>query len=303
MHLCLKNYSLKKTCCLEFTKDKAMVPGLADLPGRTIYKDTQSNRRISYRRQEPVGITGEPPTLVFLHGFNGNSASWHYQFTHFLTFRVISIDAPGFGETSVFEGGMAGFAEEVASMLSNLNLPSFWLIGHSMGGMLAQVIASQNRHHCAGLILSCTHKGRARPESEPLSEDVQSRIDQRMRLNDLEYGTLRIERMLSATLSSELHEFLVSIAGDIRVEGIRWGGVAMQHLDTTPYLSNIECPTLILSAQDDIVIKPDALQALISDLPNAERIEMAGVGHAPYCEDADGFNSLVEQFILRHSNA
>ena len=124
-----------------------------------------------------------------------------------------------------------------------------------------------------------------------------------MRLNDLEYGTLRVERMLSATLSSELHKFLVSIAGENRVEGIRWGGEAMQHLDTTPYLSNIECPTLILSAQDDIVIKPDALQALISDLPNAERIEMAGVGHAPYCEDADGFNSLVEQFILRHSNA
>ena len=112
------------------------------------------------------------------------------------------------------------FAQEVASMLSKLNLPSFWLIGHSMGGMLAQVIAAQNRHRCKGLILSCTHKGRARPRTEPLSEDIQNRIEQRMRLNDLEYGTLRVERMLSATLSSELHEFLVSIAG----ENLRWGG-------------------------------------------------------------------------------
>ena len=280
-----------------------MVLGLADLPRRLIYKDTQSNRCISYRRQEPDDITGESPTLIFLHGFNGNSASWYFQFKHFLKFRVISIDAPGFGKTSVFAGGMALFAKEVALMLSKLNLPSFWLIGHSMGGMLAQVIASQNRHGCSGLILSCTHKGRARPQSEPLSEDIQSRIDQRIQLNDLEYGTLRIERMLSATLSSELHEFLVSIAGKIRIEGIRWGGDAMQHLDTTPYLSNIECPTLILSAQDDIVIKPDALQALISNLPNAEHIEMTGVGHAPYCEDAEGFNGFVEHFILRHSNA
>ena len=277
--------------------------GRADLPSRIIYKDTKTNSRISYRRQEPKDITGEPLTLVFLHGFNGNSASWYYQFTHFLTFRVISIDAPGFGETSVFAGGMAEFAEKVASMLSKLNVPSFWLVGHSMGGMLAQVIAAQHRDRCEGLVLSCTHKGRAKAQSEPLSEDVQSRIDQRMRLNDLEYGTLRIERMLSTTLSPELHEFLVSIAGKIRVKGIKWGGRAMQYLDTTPYLSNIGCPILILSAQDDIVIKPKALEALISDLPNAEHIEMTGVGHAPYCEDAERFNGLLEQFILRHSNA
>ena len=200
-------------------------------------------------------------------------------------------------------GGMAMFAQEVASMLSKLNLPSFWLIGHSMGGMLAQVIASQNSHCCKGLVLSCTHKGRGRPRTEQLSEDVQSRIDQRKRLNNFEYGTLRVERMLLATLSSELHEFLVSIAGENRVEGIRWGGKAMQHLDTTPYLSSIECPTLILSAQDDIVVKTNALHALIADLPNAEHIEMMGVGHAPYCEDVNGFNDLIEQFILRQVNA
>ena len=279
-----------------------MVLRLPNLPGRQIYKCARSECHISFRIQEPKDVKGGSPTLVFLHGYNGNSASWYYQFTHFLSFRVISIDAPGFGETAVFAGGMAMFAQEVASMLSKLNLPSFWLIGHSMGGMLAQVIAAQNRHRCKGLILSCTHKGRARPRTEPLSEDIQNRIEQRMRLNDLEYGTLRVERMLSATLSSELHEFLVSIAGENRVEGIRWGGEAMQQLDTTPYLSNVECPTLILSAQDDIVIKPNALRALIADLPDAEHIEMTGVGHAPYCEDANGFNDLIEQFILRQLN-
>jgi len=37
-------------------------------------------------------------------------------------------------------------------------------------------------------------------------------------------------------------------------------------------------------------------------LPKAEHVEMQGVGHAPYCEDVDTFNSLVERFIQRHSN-
>ena len=272
------------------------------LPDRQLYATEEAKRVISYRQQEPADIKTSTPTLVFLHGFNGNSASWQYQFSHFQSWRVISIDAPGFGGTSVFEGGMAGFAEAVTQMLYDLGLSSFWLIGHSMGGMLAQIIAARTGDNCRGLVLSCTHKGRARPEGDPLSEDVLDRIEQRSSLNDHDYGTLRIGKMLSGTPSPEIQEFLVSIAGDIRVEGIKWGGAAIQYLDTTDHLPDITAPILILSANQDIVVQPASLAALIADLPDAHHVEMQGVGHAPYCEDADTFNSLVEHFIQRHSN-
>lgn len=272
------------------------------LPDRQLYATEEAKRVISYRQQEPADIKTTTPTLVFLHGFNGNSASWQYQFSHFQSWRVISIDAPGFGGTSVFEGGMAGFAEAVTQMLYDLGLSSFWLIGHSMGGMLAQIIAARTGDNCRGLVLSCTHKGRARPEGDPLSEDVLDRIEQRSSLNDHDYGTLRIGKMLSGTPSPEIQEFLVSIAGDIRVEGIKWGGAAIQYLDTTDHLPDITAPILILSANQDIVVQPASLAALIADLPDAHHVEMQGVGHAPYCEDADTFNSLVEHFIQRHSN-
>jgi pimeloyl-ACP methyl ester carboxylesterase len=271
------------------------------LPARDLYVTDEVKRIISFRRRDPVDVTTPISTLVFLHGFNGSSASWLYQFSHFKSFRVVSIDAPGFGETSVFEGGMAGFAEAVAQMLSKLGLPSFWLIGHSMGGMLAQIIAAKPGNHCRGLVLSCTHKGRARPDNEPLSEDVLDRVEQRSRLNDQDYGALRIGKMLSGTPSSDIRDFLVSIAGAIRVEGIKWGGAAIQYLDTTDYLQDVTAPILILSADQDIVVKPTSLAALIADLPEAQHVELQGVGHAPYCEDADTFNGLVEQFIQRHS--
>lgn len=292
---------MKKKCCPPFSWDKKMARTLTSLPDRQIYKDRASGKSISYRRQEPARADTATRTLVFLHGFNGNSRSWHYQFSHFRAFRVISIDSPGFGDTSVCDGGMAGFADDVALFLSNLGIQSFWLVGHSMGGMLAQILAAKSGNHCKGLILSCTHKGRGRPETEPLSKDVQSRIEQRSRLNDHDYGTLRIERMLSGRLALDLHEFLVSIAGEIRVEAIKWGGAAIQHIDTTDYLPDITAPILILSSNQDIVVKPAALAALIADLPKAHHVEMQGVGHAPYCEDADTFNSLVERFIQQNS--
>jgi len=272
------------------------------LPVRQLYAAEQTDRVISYRQQDPADIMQTTPTLVFLHGFNGNSASWGYQFSHFQSWRVISVDAPGFGATSVFEGGMAGFAEAVIQMLDDLGLSSFWLVGHSMGGMLAQIIAAKTGDNCRGMVLSCTHKGRARPEGDPLSDDVLGRIEQRSNLNDHDYGTLRIGKMLSETPSPDIRDFLVAIAGDIRVEGIEWGGAAMQYLDTTDHLPDITAPILILSADQDIVVKPAALAALIADLPEAHHVEMQGVGHAPYCEDADTFNRLVERFVQGHSD-
>ena len=278
-----------------------MHPPLYSLPDRQLYATQKAKRVISFRQREPADIPKTTPTLVFLHGFNGNSASWGYQFRHFGSCRVLSIDAPGFGETSIFKGGMAGFAEAVKHMLYDLGLSSFWLIGHSMGGMLAQIIAAKTGKDCRGMVLSCTHKGHARPSVDPLPDDILSRIEDRSRLNDYDFGKLRISRMLSGNISPDVQDFLVSIAGDIRVEGIRWGGAATQYLDTTNYLSEIKTPILILSANQDIVVKPASLAALIHDLPEAEHVEMEGVGHAPYCEDADTFNSLIERFIKRHS--
>jgi len=198
------------------------------LPNRQLYATQETKRVISFRQKEPVDVRGRTPTLVFLHGFNGNSASWGYQFSHFQSCRVLSIDAPGFGQTSLFEGGMAGFAEAVIQMLHDLGLSSFWLVGHSMGGMLAQIIAARTVDNCRGLVLSCTHKGRARPEGDPLSEDILNRIEQRLNLNDHDYGTLRIGKMLSGTPAPDIQDFLVSIAGDIAVEAIEWGGAAIQ---------------------------------------------------------------------------
>ena len=277
-----------------------MVSALSDLPARQVYQSPSSGLSISYRHQRPTAATITKPALVFLHGFNGNSTSWAYQFAYFTDFPIIAIDAPGFGKTSVFDGGMAGFADEVIPMLAALQAQPFFLVGHSMGGMLAQIIAARSSAECSGLILSCTHKGRGWPLHKPLSAEVKERIKQRCAMTDEDYGKLRIDRMLPGRLPTDIHHFLASIAGDIRIEGITWGGAAIQYLDTTPYLKQINTPIVIVTAANDVVVKSDAVDALIAGLPNAAHIEMKGVGHAPYCEDADSFNAIVAKFIRQH---
>ena len=267
------------------------------LPELQLFTNKKSENTISYRLQEPKCVNEAMQTLVFLHGFNGSSKSWYYQFIHFDTHKIVSIDAPGFGASSVHQGGMPEFANEVEQLLEHLGITAAIVVGHSMGGMLAQLLAPRLSNKCSGLVLSCTHKGRAKPKSEPLSQEIRQRMTDRINLNDEEFGSLRINRMLSSIPSDCIRSFLVSIAGDIRIDGINWGGAAIQYLDTSPYLSTLTLPILIISADDDIVVKPEALGSLIASLPTAHHEEMSGVGHAPYCEDAEKFNQILEQFI------
>ena len=276
-----------------------MIFSLEKLPDLQLFTNKNYENTISYRLQEPKIVNEETQTLVFLHGFNGSSKSWYYQFIHFDTHKVVSIDAPGFGASTVHQGGMPEFANEVAELLEHLGITNAIIVGHSMGGMLAQLLAPRLSNKCSGLVLSCTHKGRAKPKSEPLSQEIRQRMTDRINLNDEEFGSLRINRMLSSIPSDRIRSFLVSIAGDICIDGIKWGGAAIQYLDTSPYLSALTLPTLIVSAQNDIVVKPEALKSLFASLPTADHKEMSGVGHAPYCEDAEKFNHILEQFIAR----
>ena len=186
--------------------------------------------------------------------------------------------------------------------LKYLKVESTILIGNSMGGMLAQILAFKLEDKCKGLFLSCTYKGKASHKAEPLAKNYEQRIGERNRLNDRDFGELRVDSMLAGPLEDNVREFLISIAGEIRLEGIEWGARAIQYLDTSPFLKKLNTPVLILSGTNDIVVKPDALEALVASLPTAHHKKMSNVGHAPYCENSSEFNQILDRFIITCSN-
>ena len=267
------------------------------LPLLSSFRNEASGVITSYRINQPQIENNERPALVFLHGFNGSSKSWACQFAHFTSQTVIAIDAPGFGGSQFVDGGMVAIADEVAALISSLITGKAVIIGHSMGGMLAQVLGATHPDICQAIILSCTHKGRAQPVGSPLRAAEQERIREREVMDDASYGALRAGKMLSGKIDPQIMAFLAAVAGEIRVEGIRCGGFAMQYLDTSPFLDQITAPVAIFSGANDIVVKPAAAAALKAALPLARHWLLRDVGHAPYCEDAASFNSAIEQFL------
>ena len=269
---------------------------LENLPELQFYKDLDLDLIISYRYRKEIN----KDTILFLHGFNGNSKSWAYQFNFFKNkSSVISIDAPGFGKSDPSSIDMDVIADVVVRLLKSLKISKFHVVGHSMGGMLAQILGSKYSNNVGKLVLSCTFKGYNLPKNTPLMEPYQRRIKDRINMSDEEYGRKRIREMLPKRSEDEIFEFLSVISGEISEGSINSGGMAMQYLDTTNYLPSIINKCLIILASEDVVVSKQKSELLIKDIPHANIIELSNVGHAPYCEDAISYNNVLVKFLLK----
>ena len=268
---------------------------LSELPESDFYKDEQEKLLLSYR----IHKLKNKPYLVFLHGYNGNSKSWAYQFRFFKEkYSLITIDFPGFGRSENMEdSNMFRVADMIYRFLKNNNIINFSLVGHSMGGMLAQVISAKYPESITKLILSCTHTGYNLPNKSPLRQPYLDRLQQRKVMTDKEYGILRIKRMLPKLKNQKILEFLAKISEEITQQSILCGGTAMQILNTKELLNKIHSPCLILTGSDDVVVSKEKSSILISEIKHSIHKEISGVGHAPYCEDQEKFNNYIDTFL------
>ena len=267
---------------------------IEEVPNLDFYFDKLLKIKLSYRFRNE----NNKPLLLLLHGFNGNSKSWASQFKYFKDKRsILAIDFPGFGGSDFIDIDMVVIAKILRRCLMSLNVSCCDVLGHSMGGMLAQIFSSENHDLVNKVILSCTHKGFGCPKGKPLMENYSSRLQERIEMNNRDFGDLRIKEMLPELQNEEVFKFLSSISGEISENSIMCGGMAMQTLDTSKYLLNLKQDCLILKASKDVVVSKEQSDELEKLIPHAKVKELQNVGHAPYCEDAKSFNAEIEDFL------
>jgi len=88
--------------------------------------------------------TGEGPPVVLVHGLGGNLHTWHGVTEALrLHHHVIALDLRGHGRSDTGKGAFSikTWANDVAALISALELPAVTLVGHSMGTLIAQQVA------------------------------------------------------------------------------------------------------------------------------------------------------------------
>lgn len=246
---------------------------------------------------KPHRRAGAGPTFVLVHGFLGGSAQWEAEIARFsATHDVIAPDLPGFGEASALQGcdRIEGMAEYVIELLDELGVKSFSLLGHSMGGMIAQSIAAKfpDRIHC--LILYGTGPLGVMPNRFETLD--QSR--ERLQADGVQKSVRRIGATWLVKGESDPNFATLARIGDFASrEAAMKAFDAMENWDGRPQLESLGMPTLILWGDTDRSYRWPQVETLWKTLPNASLAVVPGASHAAHLEKPGLVHAIIEDAL------
>lgn len=119
------------------------------------------------------------PTLIFLHALGASGAEWDLVRQHLPDWPCLALDLPGFGARSG-EGhaDVAAMADDLADTIRRHSLTACVLVGHSMGGKIATLVAARAAQGEQGLagVLGVVLVAASPPSPEPIDEDRRSQM-------------------------------------------------------------------------------------------------------------------------------
>jgi aminoacrylate hydrolase len=248
-------------------------------------------------------IQGSGPALVLVSGLGGAGAYWTPQIEAFSKrFTVVTYDQRGAGKSDHPDEpySIKTLADDLQALIQALQLDRPVLIGHSTGGAIGQVLAASEPQFLAGMVLYaswsksdahfnwCFRMRRALLESTSMEEYVHGSA---LFLYPPEHIRAHAETLSPALLAAATH-FPAREIVLRRIDAI------MAH-DASAQLSQIEIPTLVVCAEDDVLTPPYQSRLLAGAISGSELNIVPQGGHSFSETETDTFNRIALDFLDR----
>jgi pimeloyl-ACP methyl ester carboxylesterase len=262
---------------------------------RSIAMDIQSNG-IRIHVKERDGENPSQPAIVFLHYWGGSSRTWDGVVDALAgQYRTIATDHRGWGESDApVEGyAIADLANDAQGVIEALNLSRYVLVGHSMGGKVAQLLASRRLPGLVGVVLVAPS-----PPSPTILPD-----EQRAAMSHAYDSRESVEWVLDNVLTANVlppaqRERVIedSLRGAPQAK-TEWLDVAMRE-DITADVAAIDVPVVVIAGEQDQVDHVDTLrQELLPRIAGAQMHVLRGTGHLSPLEVPDALAALIRTFV------
>jgi pimeloyl-ACP methyl ester carboxylesterase len=258
---------------------------------------------LSYR------VRGEGPPVVLIQGVGLHGDGWEPQVDGLAgRFRCLTFDNRGMASSQPLVGRLSveRMAEDVLALLDAEGWASAHVVGHSLGGLVAQHLGLAARERVRSLALLCTaSKG----------SDLTRISGPILKLGLVTYlGTRRMKRhaflnlvlppsLLRANDRDELAAQLAPAFGHDLADTpkvVDGQLAALRAYDATDRLSELAgIDTLVVSAAHDPIGPPRFARALAERIPGARHVEIADAAHGVTVQRADEINARILEHLSR----
>ena len=246
-----------------------------------------------------AGLPGAAP-IVFLHGIGGAARSFLPQLDHFgQAGRAVAWDMPGHGGSSPLEiVSIDTLTAALAGFLAQAGLDRPVLVGHSLGGMVAQRLLALQPHAVRALVLTQTSAAFGSRDPAWGEAFVAARL-----------GPLDAGHTMAGLAEAMVADLVGDAADPAGIDLARWCYAhtpdstyrdtvrALPGFDMRDALGRIGVPTLVLAGSRDRNAPPAGMQRMAARIPGAIYAELPGAGHLAHLEQPAAFNTALQGFL------
>lgn len=258
-------------------------------------------------------VVTEKPTLVLLHGGPGCDHSYFKPWLLPLTeqAQLIFVDHRGNGRSGRVDEHtytIEQMADDLEALRHHLGLGQIMVLGHSFGGMVAQVYALRHPQSLSKLILSNT------TPSAKFWDDAQDMAAKMATPEQLEI----LPALFEGTLTSQedfnhwwevcmplyfhnadtdtVTQVSSRMLGEVVVANYMMAK-EIPNYDVRAGLPSINVPTLVIAGRYDWVTPVSQSQAIMDELPGAQLVIQENSGHMGFIEETDGYLAAIRAFL------
>jgi 3-oxoadipate enol-lactonase len=256
-----------------------------------------------FRYLEALPPPGARPrgVLILLHAFPLNARMWEPQLA--LAEHGWHVIAPHFRCFDTSDGGppassVDDYAGDVIDLLDALHIHDAVVGGLSMGGYVAFAVLRHAASYIRALILADTKATADTPEG----------VEGRLRMLQL-----LVDKGVSAIADEMIPKLLAASTVSGRPDVVDWVGTMirptpppaisgairalMSRPDSTPLLSMIHVPTLVVVGEEDTLTPPAMSEEIHRGIAGSELVRIAGAGHLSNLEQPKAFNDALAHFL------